>query len=945
MTFLEKLLPGRGVYCVAKALPSGAMQHYLLDDVASVQATVNALDNAGHTCFVAQGTLSVEAKENQEHNRRLPRGHDRNLRKGVRTQANVQELKNFFLDIDCGEKWALKNQREGIAALKQFVASTGLPFPAVVNSGNGLYAHWILSESVPARKWRAIADVLKRVVEAYSPELGDDSSRTSDTASVLRPIGSTNRKPGRPQREVTLLRDAEEVNLEEFVETLEAAAKKKHVRREVLLAPKPQSDLNAEFFVGLEGPKKDPDLVADNCQQVAAMRDSEESISHNLWFLCVGVLSHCEGGDECVREWTRKESRVGRRTEDVIAQWQSSEMGPSTCATIGDENPQGCIGCPHNGKIKSPIVLGLPAPEEKEVDDGQCSPPDRFRRGEDGLYMEVDGRWEKFYDQDLWVERLAFDESLGYEVMTLKHTLPHEGAMECTLRSSLVTDPKQLITALFDNHVKVVGMKEKQAMTYYLEGYQAKLQRKRRMSMLLCQMGWKESREADPMFVLGKKILHADLTVEEAGLARNVPKSVEAYHTKGDPGKWVNATSLLGLSGMEPHAFAFLAGAFGAPLFKFTGFDGAILSMVGNSGAGKTLMLRFLQSAWGFHKELLIYGGDTPKFVIQRVGVYGNLPVAVDEVTNMPNQELSSFAYQMTQGRDRGRLTRNAEEKKLLNSWNTLAVTSSNASLSERLAGMKQDATAEINRIFEYPVNRHPRFQEEVTRKLYWTLHENYGHAGIAYVQWLLQNASRVQGQIGKVRDSLDSQAGVTGEERFWGAVAASAIYGGAVASKLGLIKFDVRPVTEWAVRQLGTMRTAKHESIGTPVETLAQFIDQHISNMLIVKGPRPYVVIQEPRGALHMRYEPDSRALYIARPVLNTWLTKTYGSYSQMKTDLMEQRVLVDPNRRKTLGAGTQFGGAQQPCWLVNLGAPALQGQVDPIMETAAVLEAPQKV
>jgi hypothetical protein len=935
MEFLKKILPEEGLYCVAEALPKGGFKHYFSDDLAVAQAQLVQLDSQRRTCYIAQGSFSETAREAQEHNQRLPRGltpaERKDQRKGERTQANVLRLKSFFLDIDCGENWALKNQMEGVLTLNRFIQDTRLPPPAVVNSGNGLYAYWILSQSIPSRQWRSVAVILKQVVVAYAPAMGDDSSRTSDAASVLRPIGTTNRKPGKVEKPVTLLRDVEPIEFFEFAEALGKAAAKKKVNREVLLAPKAATDLNAGFFSGLDGPEKDPNLVADNCQQVALMRRDEAAIVHDLWFLCVGVLTRCADGANVVRQWTRKSTRVGQRTEDLIAQWQGSDMGPSTCASFGTANPQGCVGCPHNGRVKSPISLGLPTPKAVDLSDGQCEPPEGYRRSADGLYVDRDGVWVRFYDRDLWIDQLAYDESVGYEVMTIKHSLPHEGDMECVLRSSLVTKSQDLITALSDNHIKVVGAKEKQFMGYYLEGYQAALQRQRRMGKLLCQMGWKEPQGKPPMFVLGKKIFHPDLTVEEAGLARNVPRSVEAYHTKGDPRKWVNATAVLGTPGLEPHAFAFLAGGFGAPLFKFTGFDGAILSMVGDSGAGKTLMLRLIQSVWGHHQGLMVYGKDTANFVIQRVGVYGNLPVVVDEVTNIANQELSSFAYQVTQGRDKGRLTRNAEEKKLINSWSTIAVTSANnASLSERLAGMKQDASAEINRIFEYPVNRHPEFQGDVTTELYWTLHANYGYAGVAYIQWVLQNRNRVSEQLGVVRANLDAQSGATGEERFWSAVTAVAIYGGAVAAKLGLLKFDIRPIKDWAVSQLRTMRANRNEATGTPIEVLAQFIDEHMSGMMIVKGTRPVVVIQEPRGSLCMRYELDTHTLFVSRPAMNAWMTKNYGAYGAMKKALMEQKVLVRPNVSKTLTAGTHFAGTQQKCWQLDLSASALEGRVE---------------
>ncbi len=72
-------------------------------------------------------------------------------------------------------------------------------------------------------------------------------------------------------------------------------------------------------------------------------------------------------------------------------------------------------------------------------------------------------------------------------------------------------------------------------MVAYMESYQQVLQRHRRMNMLLCQMGWKEDRNGrGAMFVLGKRIFYKDGQVEEANLAKNVPRAALGFKSHGD---------------------------------------------------------------------------------------------------------------------------------------------------------------------------------------------------------------------------------------------------------------------------------------------------------------------------------------------------------------------------------------------------------------------------
>jgi hypothetical protein len=307
--------------------------------------------------------------------------------------------------------------------------------------------------------------------------------------------------------------------------------------------------------------------------------------------------------------------------------------------------------------------------------------------------------------------------------------------------------------------------------------------------------------------------------------------------------------------------------------------------------------------------------------------------MTIDEVTNIDGLELSDLVYRITQGRDKARLTKNAEERKNINTWNTLAVVSSNSSLVEKLSGAKHDASAEINRVFEYPVAENKAYCGEASSKVYWTVHENYGHAGEAYAQWLVQNVQRIKPSMEKVRIKIDGAAKIRSEERFWSAVASAAIYGGLVAKSLGLIRFEIAPVMQWAIDTIQNMRGDKDELVGDSVGILGQFLDEHAAHRLIVKGDKPgsSIIIDPPRGSLVVRYEMDNHRVFISRNVFRAWVSKRFGSYTTIKNDLTAMKALRNASTRKVLGAGTFYGGAQQICWDLDmrchkLGAVGLQ-------------------
>jgi hypothetical protein len=905
------------------ALPKGGFKHFFFDDIDEAVAQIHALDGQGHTTYLAQSTFETSES---------------------RKQTNALWLQNFFLDIDCGEGKDYPDQKTAVAALKKLLADTGLPFPAIMTSGNGLYAHWFLEEKLDATRWQVIARLLKKTLAAYGFKA--DPARTSDSSSVLRPPGTTNRKPGKAVTRVALLKDADPLPVKEFGRILLTAARRAGVDAKSLQPPKVQTDLNSDFYAGVELQTVPSDAlqIAAKCGQLRQVKDAQGNVSEPLWYAGLGLLTFCMDTDALVQEWSSGHPDYSAGAAEAKAQqYRDSDTGPPTCAHLGSINPQGCLGCKHINKIKSPIVLGRPEPKAVVLPLTQTPSPTGYRRSTDGLWVEVEGEWTQFYDCDLAPVRLSYDASLGYEVVTIKHTLPHEGDLEFTIRSSLIQDPKMFMVSLSDNHVKVVGNGNKKAMVSYMESYMQQLQRNRRMTELLCQMGWRESRAGKPMFVLGRSIYHADGSVESAALARNVPQAAEGFRTSGDLRVWSDATALLDQPGMEAHAFALLCG-FAAPLMKFTGFDGAVVSMTGDSGTGKTLMQRMVQSIYGYHNDLMMLRDDTRNALISRLGVYGTLPLTIDEVTNIDGLELSDLVYRITQGRDKARLTKNAEERKNLNSWNTLALISTNASLVDRLGSLKHDATPEINRIFEYPVLKNILFEGQVTTKLYWTVHENYGIAGDAYVKWLVQNIEKIKPGLDKVREKIDGDAKMRGEERFWSAVASAAIYGGLVAKSIGIIQFDVSRVLTWATRTIRNMRSDKDEITGGGVDILGQFLDEHANNRLIVKGDcafgKPAIPIDTPRGQLIIRHEIDNYRLYISRAAFKNWLARKFGNYRKTMEELKDLGVLKDANARKVLGSGTQFSGAQQQVWVIDLKCQKLGAVGLTLVQEAKLLE-----
>lgn len=116
-----------------------------------------------------------------------------------RSQSNVESLRSFWFDIDVEEKNPKKYSTIKIAGteLGKFVDTFGLPEPLTVRSGGGLHVYWPLDQDVSLAQWLPVANALKAAAKTFS--LLVDHSRTTDSASILRPVGTYNNKTAKPR--------------------------------------------------------------------------------------------------------------------------------------------------------------------------------------------------------------------------------------------------------------------------------------------------------------------------------------------------------------------------------------------------------------------------------------------------------------------------------------------------------------------------------------------------------------------------------------------------------------------------------------------------------------------------------------------------------------------------------------------------------------------------
>jgi len=206
---------------------------------------------------------------------------------------------------------------------------------------------------------------------------------------------------------------------------------------------------------------------------------------------------------------------------------------------------------------------------------------------------------------------------------------------------------------------------------------------------------------------------------------------------------------------------------FGSPLVKFSGFKGALISLVNNkSGTGKTTILKLINSVWGHPEETMLQKEDTYMSKQNRLGILNNLPATIDEITNMRSEEASDMAYAITLGRGRNRMEAAVNRERLNTTrWALIAVATGNSFLSDKLGALKATADGELMRIIEIEI---ALAENPDANELIDVLSENYGVAGETYIRYIINNRQEVMRSIDKMRARIVHDTKATRKERYW---------------------------------------------------------------------------------------------------------------------------------------------------------------------------------
>lgn len=899
--FLKSVVPHNGTHFAVEKSASDRYPKQRSGDLNFVANFCAQASAGGRDAYFALGGFSGATKNQY------------GFPKRVAIDATLQ--RSLRLDIDTGEGKPYPDKRSALLALLQFCNTLSLPKPWIIDSGGGLHVYWAIDKDTELADWAHASERLKAACMQH--DLHADHTVTTDAARILRMPGTFNYKRQTPEP-VRILQVGTPSPLNDIVQHFPDAA-----------PPKPLNPTATPPFK-LRG-------VLTQCPEMAnALRTGGVGIHEPLWKRQLDLINASDESEDVkyrvALAISNKHEGFGvEGFEDKWEMTRSQGYGAPSCDGMAKAGAKACATCPFNGRIKFPSALGrivsvpvtptpttpaLPladqpsppaasaaggvvlAPTQSgvftfadgsrvQVNDGELQSNACIRRGIPTVVVRTkneDGTFDIEHRTVLPYKIVAVDR--GYDkvdsksVTTLWFDAGMDGEVKLVLSGAEKADPKKLAEKMANSNLFVSVSQAKQFLEAFMQPFLRTLQAARAANEVAVRCGWSADHNS---FALGSYVYRRDGSVDTA-FGTSVPEELEGYRVQGDEVSWREAFDVCMNSG--PDRQAVLALSLAGPLMEFSGLHGAMLNAYSpESGVGKSTLCDAALSIWGSPDTLRKDFRDTSVATFKLAAITGNMPMVVDEFTNIEGKVLSDYVYTLTQGREKHRLDSSANLRSGgKRRWKLVAITTANNSIHDKLLSYRPDANAEAMRVFELrlkPLSIPPAEMSAAKAKLS-NLSTSYGHLGPRVVRVFMSKPAEYWEKL--VLEKIakwDAAVGNSTGDRFRSAICALIECGTEVGKELGIV-FDAAGISNTLRTQWGVQVSQFVENKKTPHDFLVEYWAANVTSFAShAEGSDTCLLPTGGKSVMGEKFYKGSKLthFYIPTSHISTFLAQRNGS------------------------------------------------------------------
>ena len=902
----------------------------------------------------------------------------------VRLRDHAARFKSLFIDVDVKPNDLTTGYSDTEEAAREFTrirTELGLPRPTFfIRSGSGgFHAHWCFAEPITVERWQKLSYAFCAGVKAKG--FRGDTQCIIDLVRLLRPPGTFNWKGGEA-KPVTMLGaagsdyfvDVLEDALKDYVGVLALPTAKPKLTAlgapsavlAAKMAAEPTSAGNLEAGLELSAPTIED--VAAGCPFIARTLASGGAGNNNpLWLQTTNIALFCQDSLDVTHELSLGHPTYTELETDELYERQlntktTRNLGWPRCATIAGYGAPECQSCPNFSKNQSPLNFTIkPVAVTAVVTPAGVAPSSLFPLPQGYVYdsaglvcvTETDENGVQTY---IPICQFTIEKPwLQLEPPALNFTTVTHAGHERQIRVSyeLIADKSGLAKGLAKQGM-LVKLNHIPALGNFFVAFIDKMRADLKNIVQSQPFGWSIKDGKVEGFVYGSHLWSKGIPRPASN-----PDTVLAsqYSPAGALDPWLEASQMI-CKQKRPAIDAILAASFGAPLVRFTGQTGLLMSTWSvQSGIGKSTVLKVAQAVWGHPQKAVQSLSDTQNAVLKKLGDTKNLPLFWDELkTDEDTERFMNLAFQLSQGKEKSRLASDTSYRDP-GTWQTLLCSTSNNSILNFILDHTKTTTAGLFRVFEFEVPPAVTGQIDPTQAQLITaaLNDNYGHAGLVFAQFLGEHHERVSKEVAALARALEKRFQIQADERFWLALITVVMSGARYANELKLTTIDEGGLAKFLVQVFSDMRmrrtvTAVDVTKSVNVLTvLARFLNEHrrqytvLTNIIHRSSLKPPVwqptAVQTPGTVTTKTSEQAIRAVQIqigeqdqwcriSKAAFDHWLGKQ-GIAPSIICNQLEREFGVKEIRGR-MCAGTSFVTAKEPLLEFNYNDPVFQDIIE---------------
>lgn len=317
----------------------------------------------------------------------------------------------------------------------------------------------------------------------------------------------------------------------------------------------------------------------------------------------------------------------------------------------------------------------------------------------------------------------------------------------------IVLDSRRLIS-LADGGFPVTSGDAKEQVDYFAK-FEAENFSELPVARTTSHLGW-QGRNGDAGFLIGHRFIKPDgEEIEVDGTADSFEWSgesitfrgagpgdeqiIEGYAREGSLDGWIEAVAEVV---KYPRVIFTIYAAAATPLLQILGLPNFIVDLSARTSQGKTTTQRAAASVWGNPDErkpgAALQTWDVTKVYVERASaVLSGLPLILDDTKRARDPRMiAETLYAVTSGRGRGRGT--LQGVATTRTWNTVLLSSG----EQPVTSFTNDGGTKM-RVLEIegaPFGRQDVETGKLVEVFNLNILANYGHAGPAFVRWLIEN-------------------------------------------------------------------------------------------------------------------------------------------------------------------------------------------------------------